>query len=286
MDVVSAYVNEEIVPQLLGEEPLGLGVDSSIRMFSVLYVILSVGGFLLYMFSAGISYYAIFVLFPGTLLDDDDRKVKPGQVAREIRVSLQGIPVVSALTACMYMLHWYGYGRVYTDVHEYGMAYLAASIVLFLLYTDCLIFWIHYGLHFKPFYEIFHKTHHSFKFPTPWAAIAFNPFDGFFQSLPYHLFTFMFPFYNWAYLAMFVFVQVWTISIHDRVSYASLDGFINGSAHHRAHHFFFRYNYGQYFTLWDRIMGTYRVWNGGKVTAADGVVKAPAQATKKARKAD
>lgn len=33
---------------------------------------------------------------------------------------------------------------------------------------------------------------------------------------------------------------------------------INTSAHHTVHHLYFNYNYGQYFTLWDRIGGSHR----------------------------
>lgn len=33
---------------------------------------------------------------------------------------------------------------------------------------------------------------------------------------------------------------------------------INSSAHHSVHHLYFNYNYGQYFTLWDRVGGSHR----------------------------
>lgn len=63
-----------------------------------------------------------------------------------------------------------------------------------------------------------------------------------------------------AYLSLFVFVNVWTISIHDgdyRIP-SPLRFLINGAAHHVDHHLFFNYNYGQYFTLWDHLGGSYR----------------------------
>lgn len=63
-----------------------------------------------------------------------------------------------------------------------------------------------------------------------------------------------------AYLSLFVFVNIWTISIHDgdyRIP-DCLIFLINGAAHHVDHHLFFNYNYGQYFTLWDRLGGSYR----------------------------
>ncbi|MEQ2165692.1 hypothetical protein GOODEAATRI_019754 [Goodea atripinnis] len=109
-------------------------------------------------------------------------------------------------------------------------------------------------------YVMFHKPHHIWKIPTPFASHAFHPVDGFLQGLPYHIYPFLFPLHKVLYLALYVFVNIWTISIHDgdyRVP-SGLISVINGSAHHTDHHLFFDYNYGQYFTLWDRLGGSYR----------------------------
>nr|KAF6404046.1 sterol-C5-desaturase [Molossus molossus] len=105
-----------------------------------------------------------------------------------------------------------------------------------------------------------HKPHHVWKVPTPFASHAFHPVDGFLQSLPYHIYPFVFPLHKVVYLGLYILVNIWTISIHDgdfRVP-RILRPFINGSAHHTDHHMFFDYNYGQYFTLWDRIGGSFK----------------------------
>lgn len=81
--------------------------------------------------------------------------------------------------------------------------------------------------------------------------------DGYFQSLPYHWFIYLFPFNKYLYLFSFIFVNFWSISIHDQL-YVSEDSFVNGAAHHTLHHREFNYNYGQYFTLWDKIGGSYK----------------------------
>lgn len=106
----------------------------------------------------------------------------------------------------------------------------------------------------------FHKPHHLWKIATPFASHAFHPVDGFMQSLPYHVYPFLFPLHKVTYLGLYIFVNVWTISIHDgdyRVP-RLLQHVINGSAHHTDHHLYFDYNYGQYFTLWDKIGGSYK----------------------------
>ena len=90
---------------------------------------------------------------------------------------------------------------------------------------------------------------------------AFHPIDGFLQSLPYHIYPFLFPLHKGTshaiipvkhnliaglYLGLFLFVNIWTVSIHDgdyRVP-AFLRPIINGSAHHTDHHLYFTVNYG------------------------------------------
>jgi len=63
--------------------------------------------------------------------------------------------------------------------------------------------------------------------------------------------------HKWAYVGMFFIVNMWTISIHDMV-YLTHWKFVNGAAHHTIHHSDFLYNYGQYFTFWDRVCGTHK----------------------------
>lgn len=49
--------------------------------------------------------------------------------------------------------------------------------------------------------------------PTPFASHAFHPVDGYLQSVPYHLFIFLFPIHRLLYLVLFVFVNFWSILV-------------------------------------------------------------------------
>ena len=49
--------------------------------------------------------------------------------------------------------------------------------------------------------------------PTPFASHAFHPCDGYIQSLPYHIFIFLFPLHRYLYLGLFVFVNFWSIFV-------------------------------------------------------------------------
>jgi len=81
--------------------------------------------------------------------------------------------------------------------------------------------------------------------------------DGYSQSVPYHLFVYLVPMHQFVYLGLFMFVNLWSVMIHDG-EYLVSNAAINSAAHHSIHHLYFNYNYGQYFTLWDRVGGSYR----------------------------
>ncbi len=231
--------------------------SSLTRQTLSLFLIAMLGGWLLYFTMAALSYAFIF-----------DHRLKnhpqylPNQVRLEIMCATKSVPFMSLLTVGVFVLEVRGYSKLYLDVSGswWDWAFVAVSVPAFLMFTDCLIYWIHRGLHYRMIYKHLHKDHHKWKVPTPFASHAFHPLDGFLQSVPYHIYPFLFPLNKVIYLVLFFFVNVWTVSIHDgdyRVPFI-LKPFINGSAHHTDHHLFYNYNYGQFFTLWDRIGGSFR----------------------------
>jgi len=182
------------------------------------------------------------------------------QISREMKVTCTSIPFMAFPTTMLFILEINGYSKLYNDVSEHGVIYLIFSLFFFLFFTDMCIYWIHRGLHWGPVYKNIHKPHHYWIVPTPFASHAFHPVDGFLQSSPYHIFVFLFPLHKFLYLGLFLFVNFWTTSIHD-ANYKVpevLKNILNCSAHHTDHHLFFDYNYGQFFTLWDRLCGSHR----------------------------
>lgn len=127
-----------------------------------------------------------------------------------------------------------------------------------------LIYFIHRACHHRILYKRFHKVHHQWIIPTPFASHAMHWFDALLQSLPYHIYVFLFPMHKLLYLAFFTFVNIWTVGIHDGhfAIPEFMESFINGSSHHSDHHRYNNYNYGQFFTLWDRLLKSYRLPSG------------------------
>ena len=129
--------------------------------------------------------------------------------------------------------------------------------MLYLVVTETLVYWTHRLLHRPWAFKHIHRAHHSFRRPTPWASLAFHPLDAFLQALPHHLCAFLFPVHGLVYLGFLGFVTAWSVAIHDRVSLVRWPG-LDFTAHHTVHHFYNNYNHGQFFTLWDRLAGSYR----------------------------
>jgi lathosterol oxidase len=219
------------------------------------WFIMSFGGIFMYLAFATLSYLFIF-----DKSAEKDPLFLKNQKTKEIGLSIASIPLMGVLTTPIILGEVYNYSKLYSNVEEYGLPFLLMSTVTFLLFTDFGIYWIHRALHSKYLYFWCHKPHHWWKVCTPFASHAFHPVDGWAQSLPYHIYVFLFPMHKWTYLGLFVFVNFWTISIHDgdyRVP-AIFRSIVNGAAHHTVHHLKFSYNYGQFFTLWDRIGGSYQ----------------------------
>lgn len=177
------------------------------------------------------------------------------QIRNEVWVSTWSLFIMAGMTAIIDLYFLLGGSSLYTDISEYGWTYFFISPILFLMFTDTLIYWIHRILHWPSVYWL-HKLHHKYKETTPWSAFSFHPLDGFAQSVPYHIFAYTFPMHSRLYLFTLFCVGLWTVNIHDRMT-LRIPG-VNGAAHHTIHHTKFNYNYGQYTTFWDQIFGTYK----------------------------
>ncbi|OQO03703.1 hypothetical protein B0A48_10368 [Cryoendolithus antarcticus] len=236
--------------------------DSIYRQFVSLYMITWLFGSLIYFTCATLSY--IFVFDKTTF---NHPKYLKNQIRQEISQTVRSIPIMAIFTVPAFVAEVRGHSFLYDAISApgfshpifdiFGKSWTYIQFPFFLLFTDFLIYWIHRGLHHPILYKKLHKPHHKWIMPTPFASHAFHPLDGFSQSVPYHLFPFLFPLQKFANIALFTFIQIWTVMIHDG-EYVANSPIINGAACHTMHHLYFNYNYGQFTTLWDRLGGSYR----------------------------
>lgn len=228
--------------------------DNIWRQLITLYFITWFFGLAVYFIVAALSY--VFIFDKRTL--NHPRFLK-NQVRLEMIQANKSMPIMAIVTAPLFVLEVRGYGKLYdTTADGPGMWYNILQFPLFLVFTDFCIYWIHRWLHHPIIYKRLHKPHHKWIMPTPFASHAFHPLDGFAQSIPYHLFPFIFPLQKMAYVALFAFVNLWSVMIHDG-EYLTNNPVVNGAACHSLHHSRFEVNYGQFFTAFDRLGGTYRM---------------------------
>jgi Delta7-sterol 5-desaturase len=229
--------------------------DNITRQIISILAITQLGASLLYFTFAAMSYYFIF----DRRLEHHPRFLKD-QVRLEIKSSMSAVPFINLMTLPIFLAEVRGKSLLYADVSKYGWTWMVISTVLYMAFNDFMIYWIHRLEHHPSIYKYIHKPHHKWIVPTPWAALAFHPADGFVQSLPYHVFVFIFPMQKYLYMVMFILVQIWTILIHDgdMITGHWTEKFINSPAHHTLHHMYFTVNYGQYFTWADNYFDSHR----------------------------
>ncbi|KAI8318593.1 C-5 sterol desaturase Erg3 [Martensiomyces pterosporus] len=257
MDVVMEYVDTYVfdsvylkAADMTSTEPLPRNnlIRQSISLFVFIYAYIVI----FYFGTAGLSYRLVY-----DKKQEQHPKFLPRQRFLEMACASRALPLITIMTIPWVLGELHGKSLVYKEWDKYGYPYLFISAVVFILFTDFCIYWIHRLEHHPAVYAQCHKLHHKWIVCTPFASHAFHPIDGYLQSLPYHLAVFVFPMHEYVYLALFAFVNVWSVMIHDG-EYVSSNPVVNGAAHHTVHHLYFNYNYGQFTTLFDRLFNTYR----------------------------
>ena len=218
-------------------------------------IFMLVSGLLLYFGLSGFSYLYTFVWNRGRFVPDyrPDRN----EIRAALFWSMMSVLGNVVLMLPLQLLAVRGHSRLYYDVSDHSWAYLGLTLIVELCFSEFLVYWIHRWLHLPFFYRHIHRIHHKFRSPTPLASLAFHPLDGFAQAVPHHLLVFLMPVHIYVYMGFIFSVSVWTVLIHDRVSWIGWPA-INYTGHHTLHHWFNKGNFGQFFTICDRLFGTYR----------------------------
>ncbi|KAH6632571.1 hypothetical protein F5144DRAFT_593299 [Chaetomium tenue] len=133
-------------------------------------------------------------------------KFRPNQIRAEITASMTALLVINVLTVPIFVAQVRGWAKIY----PFGTG--------------------------STWYVI----------PTPFAAYAFEPIEGWIMSLPVYAYSFLFPMSDVGHLVVFFISNIWTFLLHD-----------NSDQFHTVHHKSIQFNFGQFSDLWDRVGGTY-----------------------------
>jgi len=188
---------------------------------------------------------------------------RAADIRREIAYSMAAFVIFGLINAVIFGYGIVPYTQLYFRVADHGWLYFWLSIPLMILVHDTWFYWIHRLMHTRALFRLFHGVHHLSRNPTPFAAYSFHPYESVLEALGIVLIFFIMPSHP---LALLIFQTVSAvINVYGHLGYElyprgfaqhPLGRWINTSVAHNAHHEKARHNFGFYFLLWDRWMGT------------------------------
>jgi len=181
----------------------------------------------------------------------------------EILFSLSTFVIFALMGVLVMWMLRQGWTQLYFKIDEYGVPWMIASILLMILLHDTYFYWTHRLMHVRWIFPYVHKVHHLSNNPSPWSSFSFHPAEAVVEAGIVPLIAFLIPAHPLALLIFFLYMTVLNVIGH--LGYELLPkGFTKHplfkwsltSTHHNMHHRFTKCNYGLYFSVWDRIMGT------------------------------
>lgn len=182
---------------------------------------------------------------------------------REFLTSLRTVLIFSVTGLAISIAAASGLVTVYSQWDAYGWWWLGLSLPMLLIVHDAYFYWTHRLLHHPRLFRLAHLLHHRSRSPSPFAAYAFAVPEALVETLFMPLVLLLVPLHA---LVIFVFLAIMIVrnviahcgyEIHPRgMADAWWGRWFTTTTHHDQHHLEGRYNYGLYFTWWDRLMGT------------------------------
>ena len=177
--------------------------------------------------------------------------------AAEIRLSLASILVTCLSVAIGLFAQYKGWA-----MQPWDFSWWTAAPLFFLCMVlfDAWFYFAHRLLHTKYFYK-YHLEHHRSVAPTVWSNDSIGLVDTALSQGFYAVIVFIVPFPPMILLANRLFDQ-----INGTFGHAGFEYFASKTArypspmlcttYHDQHHAEFKYNFANYFSFWDRVLGT------------------------------
>lgn len=211
----------------------------------------------------------VFFVFWGLLGERlRSRWLRPGpperaEMTREIKASMRTVVLFALVGVGVYVATKAGVLRVYTDVGRYGWAYLAVTPLVLIVLQDAYFYFTHRAMHHRLLFRAVHLEHHLSRHTTPFTSYAFSPVEALVHAAFVPLVTLVMPAHELALFVFLLFMVIRNVLGHLGIELYPA-GFVTSrffgvhttTTHHALHHQRPNTNYGLYFTLWDRLLGT------------------------------
>ena len=218
-----------------------------------------------YFFFAGLAWVLGYVLFKNRWFH---RKViarlpQSADVRRELGYSLLTLMIFGLIGGATIVAARHGWTQMYWKVGDHGWGWFFGSIVCAIFLHDAYFYWTHRLMHQRRLFPVFHRVHHLSTNPSPWAAYAFAPAEAVVEAGIFPLAVIVMPMHPFAFGLFMVWQMVFNVAGHTGYEFHPrwlmstwLRFVLNTPTNHVMHHEKMRGNYGLYFNIWDRLMGT------------------------------
>lgn len=221
--------------------------------------------FVRYLVVSGTYHYLFFNLFRKHFEHRilDHKPLKRKQLLTEVYWSAISGLIFATFGVFIYYLWAIDKSAIYTDINKYPLWYIPISVALLLFIQDTYYYWIHRWMHLPSVYRYLHKIHHKSVHTSVLTSFSFHPLETILQALILPVIVVLLPLHVYALLLTLLLMTLSATINHAGVEiYPSgkigdlMGKWIIGATHHDHHHRRFNYNFGLYFTFWDRWMDT------------------------------
>ena len=193
----------------------------------------------------------------------NSRNYSPIQFKKEVKWSIL-TSLIFALSACVVLLMWQkGFTKIYTGIDDYGWIYLPFSLLILLFLHESYYYWLHRWMHLPGIFRVIHKIHHESNITSPFTAFSFHPIESFLQAIFIPIIILILPLHFSVIIFLVIFMTITSMINHldieiysQKFSRNFLGKWLIGATHHSLHHMEFKFNFGLYFTFWDKIHRT------------------------------
>lgn len=216
------------------------------------------------MFATGV-WLLLWVVLDRFLAHRRIRSERPGgrQLLTEILYSVRSVAVFSTISLLPALALKAGWMNGNNVAKELGPWWFAVSLVLMIVAHDAYFYWAHRLGHRRNLFRWVHRRHHKSHNPSPFTAYSFDLAEAALMGSFVPLWVLLVP-TQWAVVDLFVLHQIIRNTLlHCGIELmpARRDGrplfdWMTTTTHHDFHHGRLQWNFGLYFTWWDRWMGT------------------------------
>ncbi len=208
------------------------------------------------------------------------KQINKQQFYKEVKWSIVTsfiFAIIGAITAVFWQKD---YTKLYDNIYQYPLWYLPLSFLISMLIHETYYYWLHRWMHKPGIFKVIHKVHHDSSTTSAWTAFSFHPLEGLLQAiilpliimaLPMHIYVLLFQLTIMTFSSVINHLEIETYPVDFHRHF--IGKWLIGATHHSLHHKQFKYNFGLYFTFWDKWIKTESP--GFKKLFQEKTVKAP-----------